>query len=760
MVQYNIVANSKLDSLTGPGEGNISLTYNELLSLYNGNTNDTTVHLNSSDVLYLEIDFGYRIKLDSFNAYILPTTSGLESNLGFYYRNQRLDFYTKLSNAFNGTFHYATNLPTIFAPSSLLLTISGIDCYLSEVVTNNEDYSVSFGEDGNQTQIYLNDSNSSNYSDAHILKVKNTSSVESATAYVCVDYSGSPGDFYVKISAEDKYYLGLEDGMCITNDYNYSRYRWSYGYLDNIKIVNSDYITIDVTSNLGSVGKYTTPIFHMEAESDYTYLGYHPYIFNRFDSSFVVVTTTGIVPNTSIKVDELDDDYTIEVRSSNIDPLDYTRIFHVKARRLTYAVNTYDLYEKDPYIDQENLFASSFFNFASGNTVSFVIDCVVDDRTGNVACIVGYYNAFHGMPHINFSQYAFMCDYKGNVINGSTRFSGEHTYPSHLSLCEFSPESDLWFFNHHVNKLYCLSLLFTVIVTIEDVHSFSVSLKKHENCVWVIYHSVNPGVHLVSGNNIVRSSIIEYSASLVAGNYDGGCWIFETSKNSLLRYSPEYNDEGELIYSKVVNIPYISYSPDAVTSMVNDKTGKDGLWVINGRSVFHYNKYGELITTTNLTFGGDSLKATSLGVLVRKHEGHLYAFLDINGNLVKQGSTDSPQCLKILTFKNAVSSNTNDLLPLSYDPVWGSSGSLKWKKVCLSGYFLPKTKYHQVRITLRSEQINMSPSVTSVVIPKPVTLSDIPKNGTKPLYIKTFFNGNEDSIEYNTKLRCWWYIQD
>ena len=83
MSSYNLIRNSIFTSPTDSGTGNKSLTYNELKSLYDVNTTSSGVSLTSSDVLYLDIDLGDRIKLDSVViwAYLSNDTIYNEDNI-------------------------------------------------------------------------------------------------------------------------------------------------------------------------------------------------------------------------------------------------------------------------------------------------------------------------------------------------------------------------------------------------------------------------------------------------------------------------------------------------------------------------------------------------------------------------------------------------------------------------------------------------------------------------------------------------------
>jgi len=756
MAKYNIVANSKLSTLSGVGYGNVTLNYNQLSSLYDNNLEADNVNLIASDNLYLEIDFGYRIRLDSFNAYLLSTTSGILDNIDFYYKNNSTDTYTKLYKDYNGEFYYADQLPSSFAPTNLLLTVSGVGADLAEVIANNEEYSVSFGEDGTQTQIDISDSDSSNLSNSHILEIKNTSSEPMVDAYICVDYTGAEEDFYLKISEDDETFIGLEDGVSITNDYEGSNYRWSQGALDNIKIVNRDQIELD-TSTSGSVGTYTTQIMAMEVERE----GFCGQPYNRNDSSFLITNTTGDISNTSLKVDAVDNDYTMEIRSSNTDPVEFTKLFYIVYSHVSGSSFYFDIHTRDLYTDSTDLFVEDVSVYSGSSYVRWRYLCMaVSDLDGSIVTFAGNYSTRYAEAAYNTAR-ATSIDQYGNIIVSDVRVNIEsiRSYALPDDLAEFSSAGNVWVLFAYTDNLFCLDEELITVGTVSNVYRFSVSLTAGTNEAWVIYSDSSPGVFYVSyaGNNL--SNIPEPSAKLVAGNYDGGCWIYEDSTNTILKYSPTETEDGEVVFTKTVDTGPIAGIDQICPTMTNDKTGKDGLWYVYNFDVIHLDSTGNIISATRIHFVADSLKANSLGVLVRRHSGYWWVYIDLAGTIINTGTGTYFQAIKTVTYKQAVEQDQR-LLPLAEDPVWGSSGTLEWRKVPISGYFLPKTKYHQARLTFRTDEDGKSPAVTGLVIPKPVVLHDVAKNQTKALYVKTEFTGNEQPHEYFSKLRCWWHIQD
>ncbi len=98
---------------------------------------------------------------------------------------------------------------------------------------------------------------------------------------------------------------------------------------------------------------------------------------------------------------------------------------------------------------------------------------------------------------------------------------------------------------------------------------------------------------------------------------------------------------------------------------------------------------------------------------------------------------------------------TDNLLPISYDPVWGTGGSAEWQEVRKDGYFVPKDRYHQAEITLRGDA-----TLEKILMPPAIKTEDIQAQQSKSIYIKTDIPQGVDITDYTTKLRTWWGIAE
>jgi hypothetical protein len=705
-MKYNIIANSIMTS------SGISLSFDQLRSLHNGDVNSTSIPINTSEVLVVDSDYGYRTRINNFDCYISNQVG--QANVLFSYKDEYQDQFVTLSGVYNGVYYQAVDLPDVFAPKVVRVHISDASGYVSEIVTNNEDYSVSFGEDGNQTVVDISDSESSNQSDTHILKIKNTSSVIAASAYVCVDYSGKESDYYVKLSSDNEVFFGVKDGLSITDDYDGSVYRWSYGVMDNIRVVDNSYIEIDdVTS--GS-GVYTTQIFSNSAS--YKTFGQ----MTKHDSSYVVstcITESG----SSVSSDNISE--SIEVRSSNVKPMDYNKIIYVN--NVDYSTTTkFELYTYDMLTLHRELFS------------------VIDTGHNPYYHMSMIYGSFVGpsgdMVFLTYDRYYHGTTY--SII--TTDIYG--TYRNRINtyiIDKIEINSNVWALQSA--KLLCYSIELAHDGYIEDVSDFSCDRKRGSSKVWVIYDGY-PGVSLMDVDT-VHDTVEVTSAKLVSANSDGGFWVFEDSTNSILKMERSHAEYVSAVSIKVEDVLF----------MEND--GLDGLWYVAGSTVFHISNSGANISDTMLSFTIESISSSPLGLVAQNSSG-VYVFIDNAGKvLVSEESNGAHRLTPVgITYDNALSIGFN-ALPITNDPMWSENGELQYNKIPVSGSFLPKTKYHQFRYILRPNN-STSPIVRDITIPKPIVINDIQLNGTKDIYIRTEFTGNDSPVEYTSKLKCWWHIQE
>jgi len=241
MVEYNLIRNGVLKSLTSPGTGNVSLTWVELDALTDNDLTSSGVTLTSSGVLYLEADLSQRIKVDGIRLYADDLTKS--SNIKFYYKDEEGDSYAIMST--NVSSYYYPTLISPNAPRFVLATISGVNMDLYEYMLVNDDYIVAFGEDGTLTNKFLGDTPIGEESDPEAIAIyhNDANAVTGADAYTVVDYTGNDADQYISISATRAgTYYGVNDGVLIEDNDTNSELRWSMGEFNASKVSGDNVI--------------------------------------------------------------------------------------------------------------------------------------------------------------------------------------------------------------------------------------------------------------------------------------------------------------------------------------------------------------------------------------------------------------------------------------------------------------------------------------------------------------------------------------
>ena len=157
-----------------------------------------------------------------------------------------------------------------------------------------------------------------------------------------------------------------------------------------------------------------------------------------------------------------------------------------------------------------------------------------------------------------------------------------------------------------------------------------------------------------------------------------------------------------------------------------------------------------------------NLKPLYAGCVAHSSLNDFIALINANGTVVRTiyaPSSDSgiPGVLSITYDSNQT--YQTDLLPISYDPVWGTDGSLQWKEVRKDGYFLPKDIYHQAEYTLSTNSIQ-NPKLESVILSPVVKIQDIQPQSYKNMYVRTDIPSYVDIGDYETGLKVWWSVEE
>jgi len=249
-MEYNLVRNAQLGYSITDGHNNRILSEDEVSYIDDNDTSfENSILVSGTEYLIFETSFNRRIKIDKVKLYLYSTTtSGITlDHLNFYYSNDNELDYEIITDKFAGdnNFYYV-ELPFPSAPMKVKVTVSGLDCSISEYFISNDDYPIGFGKDGDLSKIYITRTDDNDRTNVQQLAIynRNTNSLNNlVSAYICVDYTGELGDNYLKISDNaDSGFIGIEDNIIIEDNLLNNDYIWDMGIFNKTKITNNELV--------------------------------------------------------------------------------------------------------------------------------------------------------------------------------------------------------------------------------------------------------------------------------------------------------------------------------------------------------------------------------------------------------------------------------------------------------------------------------------------------------------------------------------
>jgi len=727
-MKYNLIRNGSLQALTTSGTGNKSLTWLELDKITDGNLTTSGVVIGAADNLHLEANLSNRIKVDGIRLYADDLTKS--ANIKFYYKDQESDSYSIILTNVGASYYYTT-ITSPSAPQYVKVTISGIDITLYEFQIFNDDYIVAYGTDGSMTTKYLEDAPIGEESNAEAIPIYNNSSnVMAADAYVCIDYTGNVADNYLKIAgtANGTYYE-LSDGGILDTNITSTGYKWDMGIYDGTQTDNH---SVELPTVVASgFGTYTTPVIKL---------------INKYHTSYFtsdVTTTSGL---SSISYDENMYNGTIRVRSSDTAPLTIDEVYWYEIRLSNPPNGRYQYFSKRIIYDgTENLFWK-YHDYLPVTRADEPSCTAINRRNGALA---GFRNVGDngGRIHILRSNGSFF---------DSERFGTDETdYYVHM---RFDKSGGVWAGWKHTMDDHRMahvgpdaSTLYNYSAAGEFFYDFDV--EEDGNGVWYTDPNGDMVYNLDTNGNVVTTLNAIVTPRAICSTSDSGCWVFDEDD----QYARRYNSVGELQQSVDMGTDVIKMASDF----------EDGFWFIheNGYYVSHMNSNGIIdVDSVNIGWEIQYIDGGYNGCLVYSRATYTAKYVDKASSSVIRSftaqNTSYPGIPVLFSYRYddfITYQGDRITMPLNYDPVWGTGGSLDWKEVRLNGYYLPKHQYHQVEYTLRTAGVE-NPKLNKVILAPAVKVEDIQAQSYKNVYIKTEIPSDADIIDYETKLRTWWGI--
>lgn len=501
---------------------------------------------------------------------------------------------------------------------------------------------------------------------------------------------------------------------------------------------------VDIFSIIfGSVSGYMDELYSYNMISHGVISGYYIspiFVMNDPDeSSYFVIDGTTVSGYTSISYDEDSYNGTIQYRSSNTPPLlSHTVYIHYSVQRFNRWV---------PYTDVEDI------NWQYGYANNYnICSIAVDNKTGNIATSCRYES--------NFASTLRIINSGGDVLYST---SASNTFIFNVKL-KFDTYGGLWGYGNaggdttaetfrHYNYLLDTELADLGTYGYDFVYDFDVEYDG--DGVWYTNKVDNLVEHADSDGNSLQQIALT-TPRAICTTLSKGCWVVDDNDFNIYKY--DFN--GNLITTLNFGTTVLKMEHDL----------NDGFWYIYNNYVYHVRGSDYVRDVSINLSGAEKLVSTIDGCWVYSSVSKWFKFIEYSNKSVKYSYDD------IFIFSSSIfnavpgvfSSNIengnsnhlvlNEQLPTPYDPVWGPGGSLEWQEVRKDGYFLPKRKYHQVKITLRSNILDETPYLNKIVMAPALKVTDIPRDSYKNVYIKSDIPDGADDISYSTRLKAWWGI--
>ena len=539
------------------------------------------------------------------------------------------------------------------------------------------------------------------------------------TAYLYHIPSDSPRSIYVgNPTIHPKYgggsYVDHKTFMCAinplkSNDTMSIMFGCVNNYMDELYGYN-------MTPLYDASGNYISPIFKMG---------------DRYSSSYFVVDATTTSGLTSVSYDEGSYNGTIRVRSSNTEPLAIEEIYLPYGRdaRKMVPYNGSDVRWLDDYAEAD----------------TDAIMGAVDRRTGNVFFLTQRYSRLVHLYKINrsgdtlyckshWNDNKYMCDYQleFDYIGGIWGYGKYHIYQSSSHRLV------------HLDTTLATDLAIIHENGIDFLHDFAAEM--NGDGVWYTNKSVNVVYHLDTDGNTLQQIVLQTPCA-ICGTSDNGCWVMDNVDFKVYRY--DFN--GNLV--KTITL---SRYADRMTSDL-----LDGFWYMRDNTIYHVTSAGVEDTSTMVS-QPTIIRSMHTGCVVWSRTTNIVTCIDFNGNITRTFSRSS-NAYGFGVYSHNYTDHLNyhtDILPISYDPIWGITGSAIWKEVRKDGYFLPKEQYHQVELTLRTTDVSYTPYVNKLLMAPSIKIEDIPSKNYKNIYIKTDIPSGADITDHESKLKVWWKIEE
>lgn len=406
---------------------------------------------------------------------------------------------------------------------------------------------------------------------------------------------------------------------------------------------------------------------------------------------------------------------TIEIRSSNIKPLDLIELYWPGEN----GIRKYDVYLKKDT-------AWPVTEWAASDPYAISVDKI----NGNVA--------------VNYGTTVRLYDRDGNQLYSYS--DSKYQFDKRMEITKDGQA--VWGYGETYGTLVKLNLNLSVI-EYEKVYNndrddfiYDFSIEKNGNGIWYTNIKNKKLIHINSeGTEICSSSF--HAPRAVATTSDNGCWVFNYGYKQFYRF--QYYGSYVTSFTFDKDVDYIETDSD------------DSIWFISKDSVGHINLSGiqdKIITNLN---NPERLLITTDYVYVYSSQGNMIVILNKSNLSIEHiftlsEYTGKPAVLNI-NYEDQ-NSFANNVLPIVYDPVWGDDSTLEWLRIDKNNLILPNAKYHQIRMSFTNNESAIYSTMRKVYEAPIIKLSNIRPNNSKNIYIKT--NNINNAMDHTLSLRVSW----
>ena len=242
---------------------------------------------------------------------------------------------------------------------------------------------------------------------------------------------------------------------------------------------------------------------------------------------------------------------------------------------------------------------------------------------------------------------------------------------------------------------------------------------------------------------------------------DGGCWFIQAY--SLIRL----DSDGAYVEDLTLPTQTASY-------VYSDLHG--GFWLHDGWNIYHLNSDGStdfVVEVINLYH----IVVLNSGVMTKQHDGSTIikptaSYISTEHKRVMRtwdypqneggysGTFDSNRLGARSQGYDDLTSDHASNFPIVIDSQWNSFAD--WKKVSLRDYTFTTEQYHQLRMTLRSDNSSNSPEVYGIYHQQAIEIPDVYPNNYGTFYLKADISNinAQDVGNYSSDVRAYWFLSE